>query len=198
MDHKRRKKVEDALYQRVATAVEALLFPPTLHNVVEGMGNTKTGVEAHVRENMLELHAIACDAEAARRALGLGVREANLLAERLSLPLVQEMPVSVSRNNEAGNEFLAFARYRLAESAAWPGSAPDGWNIAPGPVIEHVEGSDRGRIVYHGHAIRPYMLYVYPGGTSTPTDISTFGSAQEAVDAFGPMLRQAKAKVSEE
>jgi hypothetical protein len=186
------------MYQRIATAVEALLFPPTLDDVVEGMGNTKTGVEARVRENMLELHAVACDAEAARRALGLGVREANLLAERLSLPLVQEMPVSVRRYNEAGNEFLAFARYRLAESAAWPGEAPDGWKIAPGPVVEYVEGNDRGRIVYHGNAIRPYMLYVYPGNSTVPAAIQTFNSVQEATNAFGPMLRQTKAKVSNE
>ena len=197
MINKRRAALESAIYDRVAPVVEAMLFPPTLNDVAEGMGNTSTGVEARVTENMLELHAVACDAGAARRALGLGAREANLLAERLSLPLEQEMPISTMRHNETGSEYLAVTRYRLAESAAWPGSAPDGWEIAPGPVVERIEGDDRGRIVYHGHAIRPHMLYIYPGGTSTPTDISTFNSAQEAADAFGPMLRQAKAKASE-
>lgn len=197
MDKKRRKAaaLETAIYERVAQTVEAILFPPSLRDVVEGMGNSRTGVDAHIQESgMLELQAIAHDPEAARRALALGVREAKLLAERLRLPLTQDMPPAVVRYDEAGREWAAYTRYRLTESAAWPGRAPDGWNVVPGPVVERVEGDDRGRIVYHGHAVRPFMLYVYAGGSRTPAAIQTFNSAQEATGAFEPMLDRVKAK----
>lgn len=198
MDKKRLKRaavLEAAIYERVAQTVEALLFPPSLRDVVGGMGNSRTGVDAHIQENgMLELQAVADSPEAARRALGLGVREAKLLAERLRLSLTQDAPPAVVRFDEAGREWAAFTRYRLTESAAWPGRAPDGWSVVPGPVVERVEGDDRGRIVYHGQAIKPYMLYVYAGGATTPQAITAFESVQEATGAFKPMLDRVKAK----
>lgn len=192
MNRKKRAVLEAAVFNKVAPMIEALLFPPTLLDVVEGMGNSRTGVDLFIQDGMLALEAVALDPEAARRALALGVREAKLLAERLALPLEQEMAPSVVRYNEAGSEWAAVARYRLAESAVWPGDAPDGWDVQLGPVVERKEGDDRGRIVYHGNAIRPYMLYAYVGGSATPAAIQTFGTVQEATGAFKPVLDRAK------
>lgn len=196
---KQRKALVDAVVNRVVPHVEALLFPPTLHDLEQAMTDGRGGVDVVVLDDgKLMVESIAQTSVDAWRNLHGGLREVDIRARRLGLPLVTVLKPAVARYAESevyddeGTEYVACASFRLAESACWPGSIPGGWTAVPGPVIEKREAEDRGRVVYRGHSTRPYMLYVYPGNSTYPESMQAFNESADATAAYGPILRRLK------